>query len=98
MPRFRFNRLKFYIPLGFLLALTLYYNSSYYIRNHEWKHSQYDSLGDWIEFTNPFYYDLQWRTIYKQHKPAGIVLICFQKHLLVYSYTQGGIGLYYRKV
>ncbi|WP_109700388.1 hypothetical protein [Chitinophaga deserti] len=85
MRRFRFNYLKFFIPLGVLLGLTIYYNTSYYIRNHEWKHSQYDSLGDWIEFTNPFYYDLQWRTIYKQHTPRDSIDLLSETCCLKYN-------------
>lgn len=85
------------IVLFWLLSVCLYYNSGYYIRKHEWKHSQKSSFGDWIEFDNTLY-SLKWRTVYKNDKAVGKIIFCFESYLIVYvSEDDVGIGYYYKK-
>lgn len=79
-----------------LLAVCLYYNSSYYIKKHEWKHSRKSSFGDWIEFKTPLY-ALRGRTIYKNGNAVGKVVFCFESYLFLYVNDEKGIGYYYRK-
>lgn len=80
-----------------LLAVCAYYNSGYYIRKHEWKHSRKSSFGDWVEFKTSLY-SLNWRTIYKNNEEVGKVIFCFENYLIVYVKEDDvGIGYYYKK-
>jgi hypothetical protein len=89
------NKAIFFLLFS-LLAVCIFYNSTYYIKKHEWKHSQKSSLGDWIEFNTPLY-SLKGRTIYKNSIPVGKVVFCFESYFFVYVNEEKGMGYYYKK-
>ena len=84
------------IVLFCFLSVVVYYNTGYYIKKHEWKHSRNSSFGDWIEF-NTTLYSLKGGTLYKDSRPVGKVVFCFESYLFVYVNKEKGIGYYYKK-
>lgn len=78
------------------LSVLIYYNSSYYIKKHEWKHTRNSSFGDWIDFSSTIY-ELRGKTIYKRNVQVGKVVFCFKSYLFVFVDQEKSIGYYYKK-
>jgi hypothetical protein len=82
------------ISVFFLVVLFL--NSNYFISKQEWKYRDGGSVGDWIEFDNT-YYSLKGKTIYKKNTPAGKVVFCLGKMLIIKEISTGEKGFYINK-
>jgi hypothetical protein len=79
-----------------LLIFIIYANTNRYIKNHQWKHRNGATIGDWIEFDN-VYFGIDGRVIYKKNIPKGKVVFCFGKLLIIREISSGEIGYYISK-
>lgn len=46
------SQLFLFLVVG-ILATCIYFNSNFYIRQHEWKHSGEGTFGAWMELKMP---------------------------------------------
>lgn len=71
----------------FIISLLIYNNSTYYIKNNNWKSFSEVSIGDWIPFgdkSNDFY-NLDWPKVYKDGEHVGYISFCVFNKLWIYK-------------
>ena len=79
-----------------VVCCSYYLGSSCYVSKHEWKNSQYASVGDFLVFEDSIY-TIKWGVIYNKHKYVGNLIFCIEDYLIVYSRNEKGFGFYCKK-
>lgn len=72
----------------------IYFNSSFFIKNQQWKYKDGYHIGDWVKFSNE---SIDGRTIYKNNKPHIKILFCYGKTLIIKDIATGEKGYYSNK-
>ena len=79
-----------------LLAIYFYYIRNAYITQYTWKQTSENGLigGGILNFGNNSSYTYQWPIIKRNEECIGVVLLCVDKRLIVYSLQDKKIGFY----
>ena len=88
------NILKLSIAIiGLIAVLLIYFNSTSFIKNNDWKYSEGTYVGDWLNKSNIIIKD---GIIYGNHGKAKIS-ICFGFRLMIKNIKTGEVGIYTNK-
>lgn len=79
--------------IGLIAVLLIYFNSTYFIKNNEWKYSQGTYVGDWLNESNIIIKD---GIIYGNHGKAKISF-CFGFRLMIKNIETEEVGIYVNK-
>lgn len=84
----------FYVAFIVLLATYIYYHRNTYISHYDWKQtSNNGTIGSgFISFDSNYIY--QWPVIKYKGNSVGIVLLCINQRMVVYSLQDKNIGFY----
>jgi hypothetical protein len=79
-----------------LLVCHAYINRSGNVTRYNWKHTNdVGSIGgDFIHFDNNSGYSYHWPIIKKDGGNNGVVLLCINKRMILFSLTDYNIGVY----
>ena len=77
-----------------ILVLYVYYNNNSYVTKYTWKQTSENGTigGGIVSFSSAYSYN--WPIIKRENEMVGIVLICFNKRMMVYSLQDKSIGFY----
>lgn len=79
--------------IGLIAFLLIYFNSTSFIKNNDWKYSEGTYVGDWLNKNNTVIKD---NIIYGNHGKAKISF-CLGSRLLIKNIDTGEIGIYINK-
>lgn len=83
----------FTLTIGIIVCFFLYVNSTYFIKNQNWKYSAGTNIGDWLENGSA---KINNRTIIG-HRGNAKIVFCFGKKLIVENIQTGERGFYINK-
>lgn len=77
-----------------ILVLYAYYNNNAYVTKYTWKQTSENGTigGGIVSFSSAYSYN--WPIIKRENEIVGIVMICFNKRMMVYSLQDKSIGFY----
>lgn len=79
--------------IGLIAFLLIYFNSTSFIKNNDWKYSEGTYVGDWLNKNNTVIKD---NIIYGNHGKAKISF-CFGFILMIKNIETGEVGIYVNK-
>jgi len=79
--------------IGLIAVLFIYFNSTSFIKNNEWKYSEGTYVGDWLNKSNIIIKD---GIIYGNQWKAKISF-CFGFKLFIKNMDTGEVGIYTNK-
>jgi len=79
--------------IGLIAVLLIYFNSTSFIKNNEWKYSEGTYVGDWLNKNNIVIKD---GIIYGNHGKAKNYF-CFGFQLVIKNVETGEVGIYANK-
>ena len=89
---------RYYLLCTFfcLLLIYAYHVRGAYITQHKWKQTSENGLigGGFISFGNNSGYTYQWPIIKRGEEYCGIILLCFDKRMIVFSLQDNSVGFY----
>ena len=79
-----------------LLSIYIYFHRSAYITQYYWKHTNMEGCvgNDFICFDESTGYTYQWPIIKKNGECRGLVLLCINKRMIIFSLIDNKIGYY----
>jgi hypothetical protein len=79
-----------------LLSIYIYFHRSSYVTQYVWKQTSGSGLfgGGIVCFGENSSYNYQWPLIKRNGETVGVVLLCFNKRLIVFSLKDKGINFY----
>lgn len=81
------------VIIGIIFTSLIYFNSSSFIKNNNWKYSEGTYVGDWLNESNIIIKD---GIIYGNHGKAKISF-CFGFKLVIKNIETGEAGIYVNK-
>lgn len=79
-----------------LLSIYIYFHRSVYITQYDWKHTNSEGRMeyDFIYFDEDSSWTYQWPIIKRNGKCNGLVLLCINERMIVFSLIDKKIGYY----